>query len=123
MSEIEFAPCTEWAEKLADFWAHRLLSSDEPALEDHLASCKACARVLLDYQWMDERIHQALDIRPLPTLSLDLLPDREDPAQVFDGLSALPPESGEAARLLMSSVLRNRIWNHLHRSDTQRDTA
>src|SRR5450759_5793925 len=81
MSEIEFVPCPEWAEKLVDLHAHRLSSSDQTALEAHLESCQSCAAVLLEYRKMDERIHQGLNINPLPTFTPDLLRKQREVSQ------------------------------------------
>ena len=77
MSDTEFVPCPEWAEKLADLHSHNLSPSNRAALEAHLASCQACAAVLLEYQKMDERIHQALSVKHLPSFTPELLQAQE----------------------------------------------
>jgi hypothetical protein len=77
MSDTEFVPCPEWAEKLADLHSHNLSPSNQATLEAHLASCQACAAVLLEYQRMDERIHQALNVKQLPSFTPELLRAQE----------------------------------------------
>jgi len=77
MSDTEYFPCPEWAEKLADLHAHNLSLPNQAALEAHLATCQACAAVLLEYQKMDELIHQVLSVKPPPSFTPELLWARE----------------------------------------------
>jgi len=77
MSDTEFVPCPEWAEKLADLHSHDLSPISQAALKVHLASCQACAAVLLEYQKMDERIHQVLSVKHLPSFTPELLGAQE----------------------------------------------
>lgn len=93
--------CLQWEKKLADFHAHRLSPVHQAALEAHLASCRTCAAVLLEYRRMDEQIRQALVVQPLPKFTTDLLLDQQQGSQeqeVRIGGNPLFPEAGEARR-------------------------
>lgn len=51
-------PCEEWAPKLAALHAGDLSSAERAELEDHLASCPACAAVRADYERLAEQVRQ-----------------------------------------------------------------
>lgn len=61
-------PCTEWAEKLAARHPEDISPSDRITLNNHIASCEACAAVHAAYREME------INICGLPTTSLPGLP-------------------------------------------------
>jgi hypothetical protein len=61
-------PCTEWAEKLAARHPEDISPTDRIALNNHIASCEACAATHAAYRVME------INIRALPTTSLPGLP-------------------------------------------------
>ena len=68
MKDEILMPCTEWAEKLAARHPEDISPSDRTALNNHIASCKACAAVYTAYRTME------INVRALPTTSLPGLP-------------------------------------------------
>ncbi len=61
-------PCTEWAEKLAARHPEDISPTDRIALNNHIASCEACAAVHAAYRAME------INVRALPTTSLPDFP-------------------------------------------------
>lgn len=68
MNNQRLMPCTEWAERLAARHPEDISPTDHMALNDHVASCEACAAVHAAYCAME------INVRALPTASLPGLP-------------------------------------------------
>jgi hypothetical protein len=68
MNNKRLMPCSQWAERLAARHAEDISLADRNALNDHIASCEACAAVHAAYCAME------INVRGLPTTSLPSLP-------------------------------------------------
>jgi hypothetical protein len=84
MRDPVVVPCSGWEEKLAIVRAGGLSPTEQEALERHVASCEACARVLHDYLEMDDLLRRCLTADhalewhkgPLPARSSQRCPPR-----------------------------------------------
>jgi hypothetical protein len=72
MKDEILMPCTKWAEKLAARHPEDISPSGRTALNNHIASCKACAAVYTAYRMMEINVG-ALPTTSLPGLSYDRL--------------------------------------------------
>jgi hypothetical protein len=88
-------PCTDWVQKLSARHPDDLSPSDQIALHEHLALCRACTEVHTAYQSMEAGIRSLLISNPTPVLAYQL-PQRESKAA---------PESGYTLTTIISFVL------------------
>jgi anti-sigma factor RsiW len=66
-------PCPAWETRLAAAHLGDLAPAERAALEEHLASCPACAALLARYERMDSQIRQTPALAPLADLPPQLL--------------------------------------------------
>src|SRR5690242_15654346 len=69
-------PCAHWAEQLAAS-PHDLTQAARAALDQHVASCAACASARIAYQHMDSDLTAMPVIEP-HTIYAEQLPERND---------------------------------------------
>ncbi len=72
MTDVTLVPCPEWADKLAAMHPDDLTSSDHAELDEHIASCEACAAAYDDYRAMSALIRDL----PAPEPPSKPLPQR-----------------------------------------------
>jgi hypothetical protein len=70
-------PCADWVEKLVFSNSDDLTYSQRIALNEHLASCPACATAYSAYRVIAEHISSLPAVEPLVNLPYDLLADAE----------------------------------------------
>src|SRR5437660_2186638 len=77
MKNSMLVPCVNWAEKLAVSNPDDLSYSQRVALNEHLASCTACASAHSAYQIIANHISSLPAVEPLADLPYELLADTE----------------------------------------------
>src|SRR5437764_302383 len=77
MNNSMLVPCVNWAEKLAVSNPDDLSYSQRVALNEHLASCSACATAHAIHQVIRMRISSLPPVEPLANLPYELLADVE----------------------------------------------
>jgi predicted anti-sigma-YlaC factor YlaD len=103
MNNNRLMPCTAWAERLAARHPEDISPTDRIALNDHIATCEACAAVYAAYGAME------INVRALPTTSLPGLPYdrlRRQEKFIMPSLSSLLAYFG----LLSPGVSRTTAW-------------
>src|SRR5690348_6091857 len=103
MNNKRLMPCTQWAERLAARHAEDISPADRIALNDHIASCEACAAVHAAYCAME------INVRALPATSLSGLPYdrlRRQEKFIIPSLSSLLAYFG----LFSGGVSRTAAW-------------
>jgi hypothetical protein len=103
MNNKRLMPCTEWAERLAARHPEDISPTDRIALNDHIASCEACAAVHTAYGALE------INVRALPTTSLPSFPYdrlRQQERSIIPSLSSHLAYFG----LLSRAVSRTMAW-------------
>lgn len=62
-------PCTDWVQKLAARHQEDLSLADRQALNEHLASCRACNEVHASYKSLEAGIHGLTIVTSIPEFS------------------------------------------------------
>ena len=73
MKNSMLMPCADWVDKLAVKYPDDLSYAERVALNEHLASCPACAKVHSAYRVMGVRIYNLPPVDALPALPYELL--------------------------------------------------
>src|SRR5438067_849632 len=82
-------PCTDWVEKLAIRNSDDLSCSQRVALNEHLASCSACASAHSTYQVIAGRICSLPAVEPLASLPYGLLQHVERSTSLKEQLASV----------------------------------
>lgn len=77
MKNSMLMPCTDWVERLAIRNSDDLSYSQRVALNEHLASCTACASAHSAYQVIADHISSLPAVKPLADLPYELLANTE----------------------------------------------
>ncbi len=94
-SSVMSVPCREWAEKLAAAHPADLPLSERAALNQHVATCAACAAVRDEYRSMDAFILELPTVAPLPA-SMIQLERLEEASKERDETFSIPMKPGSA---------------------------
>ncbi len=77
MKDSTFAPCANWADKLATRYQDDLSYAERVALNQHLVSCPTCAAVYAAYRVIGTQISDLPVVEPLPDLPFHLIQHME----------------------------------------------
>lgn len=119
MKEVITMPCADWSQRLAARHRNDLPYTERLALNDHLASCQACAEVYKAYNTIGSRIRSLPAVEPLPAVSyraLQLQKDAVGPDKFMVFVSYLQDTltTGTAGLTsLYSSLIRLRLHQKL----------
>jgi hypothetical protein len=69
-------PCPEWADTLAALHPADLSATEQRELEEHLATCAACAQVRAGYLTMAAQIERLPPVKPLAALPTQVMRER-----------------------------------------------